>query len=165
MFAAAMKWQVLYLRPRLEKKTAEICRLQAIPFYLPVRRHTATYQRRRVTTELPLFPGYLFVALDAPRKLALQKTDHVLRFLEPSRPFRLLRQLVQVRRALRIDPTLRAVKPLAAGTRVRIVAGSLRGTEGIVARLSSTMRVYLTVDLLGQGLVVRASREQVEPLG
>ena len=64
-----MKWQVLYLRPRLEKKTAELCRTSGIPCYLPVRSQTRTYQRRKVTTETPVFPGYLFVALDASRRL------------------------------------------------------------------------------------------------
>ena len=160
-----MKWQVVYLRPRLEKKAAEICRMNGIPHYLPVRTRTRTYQRRKVTTEIPVFPGYLFVAIDAPHKLVLQKTNHVLRFLEPSRPYRMLRQLVQIRRALQIDPALRPVKLLAAGTRVRIVAGPFMGVEGVVARLASTMRVILTVELFGQGLVVQAGRAQVEPLG
>ena len=54
---------------------------------------------------------------------------------------------------------------LAAGTRVRIVAGPFMGIEGVVARLASTMRVVLTVELLGQGLVVQANRAQIEPLG
>jgi transcription antitermination factor NusG len=160
-----MKWQVVYLRPRLEKKTAEVCRMNGIPYYLPVRTRTRTYQRRKVTTEIPVFSGYLFVAIDAPQKLVLQKTNHVLRFLEPSRPYRMLRQLVQIRRALQIDPALRPVQLLAAGTRVRIVAGPFMGIEGVVARLASTMRVILTVELLGQGLVVQASRAQIEPLG
>ena len=160
-----MKWQVVYLRPRLEKKTAEVCRINRIPYYLPVRTRTRVYQRRKVTTENPVFSGYLFVALDAPRKLILQKTNHVLRFLEPARPYRMLRQLVQIRRALKIDPALRPVRLLTAGTRVRIVAGPFMGVEGVVARLASTMRVILTVELLGQGLVVQANRDQVEPLG
>ncbi len=159
-----LQWQVVYLRPRLEKKTAEICRINGIPHILLLRQRTQTYQRRQVTTALPVFPGYLFVALDPPRKLALQKTNAVLRFLVPDRPFRMLRQLAQVRRVLRHDPMLRAVKPLLAGRRVRITAGALMGVEGVVARMSATMRVVLTVDLIGQGVVVQVSREQVEPL-
>ena len=138
--------------------------MNGIPYYLPVRTRTRTYQRRKVTTEIPVCSGYLFVALDAPRKLALQKTNYVLRFLEPGRPYHMLRQLVQIRRALNIDPELKPVRLLAAGTRVRIVAGPFMGIEGVVARLASTMRVILTIELLGQGLVVQASREQVEPL-
>ena len=159
-----MQWQVVYLRPRLEKKTAEVCRLNGIPHYLPLRARTQTYQRRKVTTFNPVFPGYLFVALDPSGKLSLQKTNHVLRFLAPARPYRMLRQLVQVRRALRIDPALRPVRMLTAGTRVRIIGGPFMGIEGVVARLAATMRVFLTVELLGQGLVVQASREQIEPL-
>ena len=159
-----MVWQVVYLRPRTEKKTADVCGMQGIPHYLPLRTQTGTYQRRRVTTWLPLFPGYLFVGLDAAGKRALQKTNHVLRFLEPARPYRLLRQLVQVRRALRADPALKVVPPLETGRRVRIVAGPFQGTEGVVARLHSTLRVVLTVDLIGQSIAVEASRAQVEPL-
>jgi transcription antitermination factor NusG len=157
-----MTWQVAYLKPRTEKKAAEACRLIGIPHYLPLRRRTATYQRRQVTTEIPVFPGYLFVSLDAPRKLRLQQTNHVLRFLEPARPRQMLRQLVYIRRALRIDPSLRPCQTLAAGTRVRIISGPFQGIEGIVDRLSSSMRVFLTVDWLGQALAVQASREQVE---
>lgn len=159
-----MKWQVVYLKPRLEKKTAELCRTAGIPCYLPVRSRTRTYQRRKVTTEIPVFPGYLFVAVDAPGRLKLQKTNYVLRFLVPARPFRMLRQLVQIRRALRIDPSLRPVALLQVGRRVRIVAGPFMGVEGVVAKLGSSMRVVLTVEMLGQGLAVQASREQVEPL-
>lgn len=159
-----LQWQVVYLRPRLEKKTAEICRLNGIPQLLLLRQRTQTYQRRQVTTEIPVFPGYLFVALDPPRKLALQKTNYVLRFLVPDRPYQMLRQLAYVRRVLRLDPTLRTSKPLKAGRRVRITAGPLMGVEGVVSRLTSTMRVVLTVDLIGQGVVMQVSREQVEPL-
>ena len=159
-----MSWQVVYLRPRLEKKTAEACRRNRIAYYLPLRVRTRVYQRRKVTTELPLFPGYLFVDIDEAGRLALQKTNHVLRFLVPGRPRQLLRQLVQVRRALRVDPTLTTVKPLAVGRRVRILSGPFQGLEGQVARLSSTMRVVLTVEMIGQAIAVQAERSQVEPL-
>ena len=159
-----MPWQVLYLRPRLEKRTAELCRLNGIPHYLPLRSKTSVHQRRKVITELPIFPGYLFVALDPARKLVLQKTNYVLRFLEPSRPWHMLRQLVQIRRALRIDPTLRPAKLLRVGHRVRVLSGPFQGVEGVVARLASTMRVILTVEMVGQGIAVEARREQVEPL-
>jgi transcription antitermination factor NusG len=159
-----MPWQVLYLRPRLEKKTAEACARGGIEHYLPLRTRTRVYQRRQVTTSLPLFPGYLFVNADEAGRLALQKTNHVLRFLVPGRPRRMLRQLVQVRRALRADPTLAAVKPLAVGRRVRIMAGPFQGLEGLVTRLSSTMRVVLTVEMIGQAIAVQAERTQVEPL-
>ncbi len=142
--------------------TAESCRLQGIPHYLPVRQRTAIYQRRSVTTEIPVFPGYLFVALEANHKLTLLKTNHVLRFLEPARPYQMLRQLVYIRRALRIDPSLRPMQTLNAGTRVRIISGPFQGIEGVVEKLSASMRVFLTVEWLGQALVVQASREQVE---
>jgi transcription antitermination factor NusG len=159
-----MGWNVLYLHPRSEKKVADVCRLSHIAHYLPLRRTTRVYQRRRVTFETPLFPGYLFVEVGSRERLVLQKTNHVVRFLVPRSSFGLLRQLVQVRRALRADPGLRTVIPLVQGQRVRIVAGPFQGIEGVVARLKRSVgpvRVVLNVDLLGKAVVVEAGAEQV----
>jgi len=160
-----MRWYVLYLKPRLEKRTAELCRMNTVPHYLPLRTKTTIHQRRKVTTQIPLFPGYLFVALTPETRLTLQKTNYVLRFLEPARPWRMLRQLVQIRRALSVDPSLRPTKLLRLGHRVRVLSGPFQGIEGVVTRLASTMRVILTVEMIGQGIAVEVQRDQVEPLG
>ncbi|MDD5706062.1 MAG: transcription termination/antitermination NusG family protein, partial [Kiritimatiellae bacterium] len=156
---SAAEWQVLHLRPRSEKKVAELCRLNRVPHYLPLRRATRVYQRRRVTFESPLFPGYIFVAMDAPSRLLLLKSNHVVRVLTPPRQMVLLRQLVQVRRALRADPELSSVRPLVRGARVRILAGPCQGVEGIVDRLKGSpgrVRVVLNVELIGQAVAVEA---------
>lgn len=160
-----MVWNVLYLHPRSEKKVADICRVHRIPYYLPLRRTTRTYQRRQVTSETTVFPGYLFAGLDAVGRTTVLKTNHVLRVLTPHSSFRLLRQLVQIRRALRADPGLRVVRPLAKGHRVRIVGGPFQGIEGVVARLKDArnpVRVILNVDLLGKAVCCEAGADQLE---
>ncbi len=162
-----MAWNVLYLHPRCEKKVADICRVHRIPHYLPLRRATRTYQRRQVTFETPVFPGYLFTDLDASGRAVVLKTNHVLRIMSPRSSFHLLRQLVQIRRALRADPGLRVVRPLAKGQRVRIVGGPFQGIEGVVARLKDArnpVRVILNVDLLGKAVCCEAGAEQLERL-
>ncbi len=157
-------WQVLFLKPRTEKKVAEVCRAHRLPYYLPLQTTTKTYQRRKVTSTKPLFPGYLFVAVAQEQKMLLQRTSHVVRFLVPHQPFHMLRQLVQVRRALRADPALRPVSALTKGRRVRIIGGPFQGMEGTVTRLASSMRVVLTVEMIGMGVAVTAEIAQVEPL-
>ncbi len=159
-----MDWYVLYVRPRSEKKVAEYCRQGRLPHYLPLRRETKIYQRRKVTVEKPLFPGYFFTAFDDEGRQGLQKTNHVLRILKPSSRRRLLRDLVQVRRALRIDPCLTAISAVRAGRLVRIVAGPFMGVEGRVQTLKGKTKVILNVDMIGRALVVEVDRDYLEVL-
>ena len=155
-------WQVLFLKPRTEKKVAAVCSAHAIPHYLPLRAVSRVRQRRKISVTLPLFPGYLFVSLTAETRMPVLQTNHVVRFLQPTRSFRLLRDLVQVRRALALTPDLKPVLLLKKGQRVRIISGPLQGAEGVVRSLTSSMRVILCVDMIGMGVAVTAARADIE---
>jgi len=157
-------WKVLFVKPRTEKKVVEYCQLYGIAHYLPLREKTRTAQRRRVTVRLPVFPGYVFARVTPDRRLALLKTNLLVRILEPEFPRRMLRDLVMVRRALRANPALEAAKPLTAGRLVRITDGPFRGVEGRVARLAGALKVVLNVDMIGQAVAVTAEIDQVEVL-
>ena len=157
-------WKVLFVKPRTEKKVVEYCQLYGIAHYLPLRVKTRTAQRRRVTVRLPVFPGYVFARVTPDRRLALLKTNLLVRILEPEFPRRMLRDLVMVRRALRANPTLEAAKPLTTGRLVRITDGPFRGIEGRVARLAGALKVVLNVDMIGQAIAVTAEVDQVEVL-
>jgi transcriptional antiterminator RfaH len=155
-------WYVLHLRPRSEKKVADHCRLARVPHYLPLRSQTRIYQRRRVTFEIPIFPGYIFASFDREGRLAVLKSNHVVRILEPGNRRELLHQLAQIRRALRVDPGLVSCSALKRGRRVRIKGGPFMGIEGVVAEVKGVTEVTLNVDLVGQAVSVRVDRSFVE---
>jgi len=157
-------WKVLFVKPRTEKKMTDYCELYGIPFYLPLREKTRVVQRRKVTTRIPVFPGYVFARFDQSQRLQMQQTNLLVRILEPENPRRMLRDLAMVRRALRANPALAAVKPLAKGRPVRIISGPFAGIEGRVARMAGTLKVILNVDLIGQAVSVTAETDQVEVL-
>lgn len=157
-------WKVLFVKPRTEKKMTEYCALYGIPFYLPLREKTRVVQRRKVTALIPVFPGYVFARFEQAQRLQVLQTNLLVRILEPDNPRRLLRDLVMVRRALRANPALAAVKPLAKGRLVRIVRGSFMGIEGRIARMAGTLKVVLNVDMIGQAVSVTAEVDQIEVL-
>jgi transcription antitermination factor NusG len=157
-------WKVLFVKPRTEKKVTEYCALYGIPFYLPLREKTRVVQRRKVSATLPVFPGYVFARFAAAQRLQILQTNLLVRVLEPTDPRRMLRDLIMVRRALRADPALKPVRPLAKGRLVRIMSGPFMGVEGRVARMAGTLKVVLNVDLIGQAVSVTAETEQVEVL-
>ncbi|NLL84215.1 MAG: hypothetical protein GX230_08270 [Lentisphaerae bacterium] len=155
-------WQVLFLKPRSEKKVAEVCSIYGIPHYLPLRTVPRVSQRRRFNVTLPLFPGYIFAAVTPENRMPILRTNHLIRTLTPRHSVSLLRDLVQVRRALAITPDLQPVVELVTGQKIRIKSGPFMGAEGVVERLASSMRVVLTVNMIGQGVSVTAKRSQVE---
>lgn len=153
---------MLYLRPRCEKKMAEYARLRGMSHYLPLRRETKIYQRRKVTVEKPVFPGYFFVAFDAEGRLALLKTNNIVRILKPASQRLLLHQLAQIRKALRVDPSLSTCAALRTGHRVRINTGPFMGIEGVVKSLKGKTKVCLNVELVGRAVVVEVDRQYLE---
>lgn len=157
-----MTWFVLHLRPRCEKKMAEFCGNSAIVHYLPLRRETKIYQRRKVTVEKPLFPGYFFVRLDQDERQKVLKTNNIVRILETQRQRHLLHQLAQVRKALTVDPTLGACEAIKEGKRVRISGGPFRGIEGLVVSIKGHAVVRLNIELIGQAVALDIEREYLE---
>jgi hypothetical protein len=125
--------------------------LYGITHYLPLREKTrprsaATSRCGCRSSRLRFRPRHTRPAPD------IVQTNLLVRVLEPENPRRMLRDLVMVRRALRANPALEAVKPLTAGRLVRIIGGPFQGVEGRVARLAGTLKVVLNVDMIGQRL-------------
>lgn len=158
------QWHVLYVKPRCEKKVALHCAQVFLRYYLPLRKETKVFQRRRVTVEKAVFPGYLFAAFDWDDRVALLRSNMIVRILTPERQRRFIHELVQVNRVLRIDPTLGVAAKLKSGRAVRITGGPFCGIEGVVSSIKGSSRVRLNVEMVAQSLVVEVDREFLEVL-
>lgn len=159
-----MSWFVLHLRPRSEKKVAGVCEKHGIEYYLPLRRETKIYQRRKVTVYKPMFPGYLFVSFTRKEREYLSRTGHLVRIMEPDDEALLIHELDQIRKALAADETLGTATVLTEGRRVRITDGPFMGIEGIVESARKKNFVRLNVDMIGSAAVVEIDRDYVEIL-
>jgi transcription antitermination factor NusG len=157
-----MGWHVVYVKPRTEKKMAEHCAAHGLEHYLPLRRETKIYQRRKVTVDKPVFPGYVFVVFDAESRVTVLKANPFVRVLETADEARLVHELEQVRLALAVDPALGTDAALRHGTPVRITAGPFQGIEGIVESMQNPAKVRLNVEMIGRAVVVDVGREYVE---
>ncbi len=160
-----MAWHVLHLKPRTEKRVAQICRRLGLPHYLPLRQSLRIYPKRRVIFDLPLFPGYIFVNFTEGTGPASIQGNYIVRILTPSHPFQLLRQLVQVRRLLRLDPELQTIDPLEPGDPIRIKSGPFAGFTGTVKRIKNrpTHRLLmLNIELVGQTVAAEIEAHLVE---
>jgi transcription antitermination factor NusG len=159
-----MTWHVLYVKPRCEKKVAGHCDKHGLGQYLPLRRETKIYQRRRVTVDKPVFQGYVFACFTPEQKADLMRSHAVLSVLDVEDQALFLRELEQVRLALEVDPTLSVERLLKPGRRVKITSGPFMGLEGTVQTIRGATRVMLAVEMIGQAVVVNAETALLEPL-
>ena len=154
-----MSWHVLYLRPRSEKAVSRYCQKLGFSHYLPLRTETKIYQRRKVSVHKPVFPGYIFISFIAGQLTPILRSNHIITVMEAANERQLLRELVHVRKALRVDPSLTGCAALTDGRRVRITAGPFAGIEGKVSSLKSGAVVRLNIEMIGQAIALEIDRD------
>ncbi len=159
-----MKLVVLRVRARTEKKVRCLCKQYKIICYIPTYLKSKKYQRRIVTSELPLFPGYVFVSLnDEFKKKKLLASGFVSAILKVPDQRKLISQLQAIKRVLNEDPNSLSVTKYKVGDVVAIKHGSLQGTHGVVEKIDDKRsKIFLNIDIIGQAVVVEVANDYVE---
>jgi transcription antitermination factor NusG len=138
-----------------------------IEHYVPL------YQARRkwrdgskITVDLPLFPGYVFVRIDQSERVRVLQVPGVLSVVGGTGRQPASLPDVEID-ALRAGLSLRHAEPhplLTVGQRARIRSGALAGMVGIVVRRKNSLRVVLTMDLIRQSVAVEVDSAELETL-
>ena len=156
------RWYVLHVKPRTEKKVAGHLKAYGYFWHLPTYVKIKKVQRRKVRTELPLFPGYVFTKLFPDERIQVLRTNLVVKTIFVRHPRPMIHQLRQIARAARRTSDFKPANPFKAGDLVRIKYGPLAGTEGYVRRIGAKATLCLNVDMLGAAVEVSVSPEDVE---
>lgn len=157
---AVREWYLLQTKVRREAIAKDNLERQQYRTWLPrLRRHL-----RRGTRIEPLFPGYLFVALDPTVDDfgPIRSTIGALRLVQfgavfARLPFSLVDALRQHEDADGVHDAPH--KPLKPGDRVDIVGGPMAGYQAIVSELRGRERVALLLDIAGRQVGVVSERE------
>jgi len=121
--------------------------------FLPLVKKLRYWKDRKKLVAEPLFPGYLFVRIDPGQLADVVNTRGVVAFLGP-RPFQPWVVPAETIGALKtilssevpVDP----YPYLKTGRRVRVRRGPLRGLEGILEHRKGSLRVIVSVPVLGR---------------
>ena len=156
------KWYVLHVKPRTEKKVAERLSRARRWHYLPLWTKVRRVQRRKVRTEVPVFPGYVFARLNSDARLAMLRTNMIVRLIPVPRPRELIHQLRQIAHAGRAGHEPRKVPLFKVGDLVRVTQGPFYGVEGYIKRDEGGTFIVLNVEILGQAVAVSISPSDCE---
>lgn len=150
--AVDARWHVLHTLARQEKALAKDLAARGIEHYLPLQASVRYYGRRKLTSELPVFPSYLFLRGSLDDAYQADRTKRVAKIIEVSDQKRLETELAQIRRALEAGVILMPYAKMTIGTRVEVSSGPLRGMIGEVEDQVRPDRLILRVKTLGQAV-------------
>jgi len=150
-------WTCVRTRPRWEKRFSRWLMAHDLPHFLPLIERSTRSHRKVHHTEVPLFPGYVFVRGRHGKQL-FSSSDCVVRLLLPSEGHETVRlagdiQAIHTLLASGTHPAL-LPKEWEPGQRVRILAGPLMGVVGQFLRKGGKGHLMVWVDLLGVGAAV-----------
>lgn len=160
-------WYVVQTLPNGEARAAENLLRQGFGVYLPRYLKRRRHARKVDVVARPLFPRYLFVAidLDAQRWRAVQSTIGVARLVcngdVPAQVPDIVLRAMRGREDARGFVTLDETDGLAPGDTVRIVDGAFADSAALFAGLADHDRISVLLDLLGRKVRVMLDRDMV----
>ena len=161
------RWYVVHTHTRGERLAMVNLRRQDLDTYLPQYLKRRRHARRTEWIPAPLFPGYLFVAMDveAVRWRAIHSTVGV-RYLvcHGDWPVPVPAGIVEAVQARQDENGLVALDmppPFEKGEMVRITAGAMRDQVGLFDCATDNERIIVLLELLGRYVKVRVPLEAV----
>ncbi len=157
-------WYAAYTCANHEKRVAAELRARDVEHFLPLYSSVRRWKDRRVTLDLPLFPGYVFVRLALrERLLVVQIPSVVLLVGFNGLPTTLPDEEMEILKSSLSQRLLAEPHPfLTVGRRVRLRSGPLAGLEGILLRRKGRYRVVLSVEIIQRSIVADVDTADVE---
>jgi transcriptional antiterminator RfaH len=158
------RWWVLYTRARAEKALGRQLLGRKTSFFLPLHESRRRARGRVVATQIPLFPGYVFLYGDAEARLHALMTNLVSRCLWVEDQAQLQDDLCRVYRLIESGAPLTPEQRLQPGSLVEITCGALAGTRGKVLSCGKQLRFTVEIQFLQQGVSLDVESWMLRPV-
>lgn len=157
-------WWAFFTKPRQEKSLARDLIARDIPFYLPLVKKQNLIRGRKVSSFLPLFPGYVFALTHDDGRIASLKTNRICMALPAPDSDGLRQDLIQLDQLIEADVPVTIESRLTPGQEVRVRRGALAGIQGVVVERRKKCRLLVSVQYLQCGVSLEIDDYMLEPL-
>ena len=165
--AVSIRWYVVQTQVNGELKAAQNLMRQGFEVYLPCYLKRRRHARKIDLVSKPLFPRYLFVAIDVAtqRWRSIQSTFGVIRLVSNGDdPAMLPEGVVSALKAREDDKgfiTMNNKPAFAPGDKVRVLAGAFMDSAALFNGMADHDRVSILLDMLGRKVRVFLNAEMV----
>jgi transcription antitermination factor NusG len=157
-------WWVIHTKPRAEKTLAEDLLRRSTPFFLPLYLRPFRHRGQALASQIPLFPGYLFLRGNNQEVLQALKTRCVVRAIPVSDQRKLHDDLVRLHRLIASGVPMTPEGRLLPGMLVEITSGPLQGLRGKIIRERGHSRFVVEIDFLCRGASCVLDAWTLQPL-
>jgi len=160
------RWYAAYTCANHEKRVAEQFGLREIEHFLPLYRSVRRWKDRRVTLDIPLFPGYVFVRMTLGDRLGVQQVPGVAWLVGFNGiPAELPEgEIGAIRSSLGLGVRAEPHPYLRAGLRVRIKNGPLAGMAGVLLRRKGCSRLIISIQLIQRSVALDVDLADAEAI-
>ena len=161
------RWYAAYTCANHEKRVSEQLGVRRVEHFLPLYSSVRRWKDRRVTLDLPLFPGYVFVKMALRDRLRVNQIPGVAHLVGfDGTPAALPEQEIDALRSSLVSGVRAEPHPfLKAGQRVRIKNGALAGMEGVLLRRKGSFRLVISIELIQRAVAIDVDAADVEAAG
>ena len=159
------QWFVLFVRANQEKTTALRLKDQGTEHFLPCYQSVRQWKDRRVTLQMPLFPGYVFVRLLFAERSRVVTLPNVVSLVGARNSPSVVseEEIAWIRQGIEYGSAM-PHPHFTVGQRVKIVSGALSGMQGVLVRKQNKTRVVVCLDSISRSFVVEVDLDSLEPL-
>ena len=161
-------WYAVQAWPRHEKKIDAELKRKGVESFLPLCTEKRQWSDRQQLVDVPLFPGYVFVRIEAEAstRVPVLRTSGVTGFVGarglgtpiPNE------QIVAVQSVVEQNIGCRSMEHLEVGQRVRIRGGILDGVQGVLVAVRGERKLVISVELIQRSLSISIEGYDVEPV-
>jgi len=166
--SSCLAWYALQTRYQCEKKVDAALREKTFESFAPMRLEIRRWSDRTKVVESPVFPGYMFVRMDAKSKSLLEvlSLPGLVRFVTNGRELVAVPDLeIEMVRALTQSGASYEHGPFPViGERVKIHGGCLQGVEGILLDQNGREEIVISVGAIQRSLKIKLGHYRVERL-
>lgn len=162
-----LRWYVVQSKPREEERARYFLEEKGLQTYLPMMEVVTVRGFKNVTTEKPLFPGYIFCRFSKDQNLAhVRWTKGVKKLLPESvNPMPVENEVVNAIQSLQQKDGIIRKQPLQKNDRIRIARGPLKNILGIFDHWTSDQgRVRVLLNFFNYQASVELHHSLVEKL-
>lgn len=162
--ACEKKWYATYTSANHEKSVASQLEVRGVEHFLPTYSSMRRWKDRRVTLQLPLFPGYVFVRMALRDRALVVEVPGVARLVGfNGAPAPLPTEEIEGLKKGLVSGMRTEPHPfLRTGRRVRVCSGPFEGLEGMVVRRKKGTRLVLSLELIQRSIAVDLDSVLVE---
>ncbi len=158
-----MHWYAIHSKPRQEERALENLQRQGFEAWLPLLTIEKVLRSKLVQVVEPMFSRYLFIRLDTEQTnwSPIRSTLGVSKLVSfGNRPAVVADELIEALQQMPEQAPQRLIQP---GQQVKIVAGPLRGLEGIYQQADGELRAMVLIELLNKQHRIVTEMQDLRP--